>query len=814
MPTVLDTETLRQILRDAPYAIVVSNACGDIEFFNAQAETLFGYTRSEIVGQSIEVLVPERHRLSHMILREQFLEAPTNKPMGKDRDLYALKKDGTEIPVEIGLSTSGPYTISNIHDISTRKRLEKDLQCRIQEQAILLQVSRSIQQIAHANDIERLIRTIHTHLHDFGLNFQVLSIHRIIDRQTALFENHVLLPSGEYRKNRATRPNAFREWQARKIMYRRDILKPEFADGLPQNYLESSRREYGIAVRSIMHIPFEYGLFSLRSAIPEAFSETDITFLKIIGDRLDLGIRRIEDLARVEEALFVAEAATRAKSEFLANMSHEIRTPMNGITGMIDLLQRTRIDDTQREYLDIMSASADALLDIINDILDLSKIEAGKFELECTPFSPAEVCEGVMKLMAVRAHNKHLELAFQIAPEVPSSLIGDAMRLRQILVNLVGNAIKFTEKGEVALSIVAKNKTDRQVELQIAVRDTGIGIPKDKQQSIFQAFSQADTSVTRQFGGTGLELTICTRLVQMMGGEIWVESEMGKGSTFYVTAQFDIAIQASTEMPALPHSLLPRYTGLRILLAEDNLVNQRVTVGLLTEQGHSVEIAENGRVALEKIQARAFDLVFMDVQMPELDGYEATRKIREYQRRTGASTPIVGLTANAMKGDREACLSAGMDDYLPKPVRKQTLVETINRVMDHVGRTKKPEEAIKNIPPPGLLDPNTIEELKELHATGVISLSELIEAFEIDSSQRLDALDQAMAQKDGAAIARAAHALKGSCGAIGAKGMIETCQHLETLGRREAFDDAQEKISEIKTGIKAVSDALHALSIA
>jgi signal transduction histidine kinase/ActR/RegA family two-component response regulator len=390
--------------------------------------------------------------------------------------------------------------------------------------------------------------------------------------------------------------------------------------------------------------------------------------LQLMTADLDRKVR--ERTSELLAAKRVAEEASRAKSEFLANMSHEIRTPMNGIIGMTDLALMTPLSETQHDYLQTVRNSAESLLVIINDILDFSKIEAGKLEIAAVDFSLRTLVGDTLKPMAIRAAEKQLRLTLDVNAGVPDAIVGDPIRLRQVLVNLVANALKFTDAGEILVRIVHEDEPDgAHVTLHVSVVDTGIGIPADKQVAIFQAFTQADGSTTRVYGGTGLGLTISGQLVSLMGGQIQVESTPGRGSAFYFSITVPLAAKPVAIKPAAKAAVpMIDARALRVLVAEDNVVNRKLAEHLLRQRGHDPLMVVNGREAVDALGCGSFDLVLMDLQMPEMDGFEATAAIRALEQTTGSRVPIVALTAHAMEGDRQRCLDADMDGYVSKPI--------------------------------------------------------------------------------------------------------------------------------------------------
>jgi two-component system sensor histidine kinase/response regulator len=772
-----DTERhMRALLEYAFDAFVEIDAQGRITELNARAEKMYGWPRSEVLGKSIQTTVPERLRGQFEALMRPFVGNAELPPADEPIPGRGVRRDGTEFPAEMSCfrvrHEDGNRLAIFVRDLTERKQLE--------------QVLRESEETNR-----RILDSIEDGYCEVDLRGNFICVN---EAYCKLF-------------NRT------------KSEYAGASYKKFGNDGL----LSSLREKYTEIYRtgeSVKSFEFE--------SVPGRFIEMSISLKRdakgapigFVGILRDCTARKAyeREQAKAKEA---AEAANRAKSEFLANMSHELRTPMNGILGMTELALSTELSPELNEYLSIVKSSADALLVVLNDILDYSKIEAGKIAMDLAPFSMAEMVGDAMKSLAISAHRKGLELAYHLDPEVPPKLVGDSMRLRQVLLNLVGNAIKFTARGEVEVRVGVEGGEEAGVKLRVSVRDTGIGISPEAQSRLFQPFEQADTSTTRVYGGTGLGLAISRRIVNLMGGDVSVESIPGQGSVFSFTAMLGTArgsgepaavasmedlrglpvlviddnstsrriiramvqrwgmltaeagsgmeglilleeasqsgrpyrlilldermpgmdgievieriranvrlagatimmltsddqsssaarcrkmgVEAYLIKPIKPPELLAtirRLLGrgeaeapvpaptdapqclrrLSVLIAEDNNVNQRLAVVMMQRLGHYTTVVTNGADAVAKWKEGQFDLILMDVQMPELDGYEATRRIRSHEISTGTRIPIIAMTAHAMSGDRERCLEEGMDDYVSKPVRREALEEAIARI--------------------------------------------------------------------------------------------------------------------------------------
>ncbi len=897
-------ERARSIVTSALDAIIVMDALGQITDWNPHAERMLGWTKDEVLGKKLsDTIIPPQYRERHNRGLQQYLATGEGPALGKRLELTALRANGTEFPIELAITpltlASGTTFSGFIRDISERKQWEDTLHTVVEsapsgmvlvdQSGILRMVNAEIERIFGYPRAELLGKPIET-----------------------------LLPE-PIRQQHVKDRSAFMAQPSSRAMGTGRALYGRRKDGT--------------------EFPVEVGLKSVRTA----------TGISIIATVMDVTERKQIETA-LRQAKEHAEAANTSKSQFLANMSHEIRTPMNGVLGMAELLLNSPLTEKQRHLADSVHRSGTALLGIINDILDFSKIEAGKLELERIEFGLRETIEEAVDLFADPASKKELELICYIPDDIPDNVIGDPIRLRQVLLNLVGNAVKFTPRGEVTVRATLLNKERDRLTLKIDVTDTGLGIPPQAQSRLFTAFSQTDGSTTRRFGGTGLGLAIVKQLTQLMGGEVGVTSAASRGSTFWFTTQLgwveqppafkatdrfldhmrilvvddnetnryileahlaswgadtvsadsgaaalallreqadrhppiDLAIldihmpdmdglmlaQAIKNDPATRHidlwalssvdnltrgeagsaggfstwlrkpvrqSLLReclrrRRQGTpasppvhapppvdrssfhgRVLLVEDNSVNREVSVGMLELIGYRVTVAENGRQALTASATEAFDLILMDCQMPVMDGFTATTAIRARERDRNAShVPIVALTANAMDGDRERCLAAGMDDYLSKPFSQQALADMLARWQPvHPSVQTSPSQPDTELlaattphqaAPAGPIDRTAWAAIAALQRPGQPNLLHKSFGLYLSSSHtQVENLQRAVQQQDLQSMLMAAHTLKSSSAMLGASGLAALAGQLEAACRADQAMPAMGLVPLIET---------------
>src|SRR5262245_30238777 len=610
---------------------IEQDAHGIITAWSAESERLYGWSEREAIGMRSHLLVPERNRARHDRALHGFIDAP-ERPILR-LELTALHKDGHEFRVEFAISIEGREAalrvVASVRGIMPDEHAEEAFRQSERFRAILNQIQDGCSVV--------------------DLRGRYLFVNDAFCRMFGLSREAILGRSFRDTQNPIRHARTF------------EIFNQVFRTG------EAATYEYQVSASHYI----EQSIALEHDAGGKA-----IAFISIYRD-CSARKRAEEALARARDS---AEAANRAKSEFLANMSHEIRTPMNGIIGMTALMLDTPLTPQQDDWLQTIRGQAESLLGVVNDILDFSTIEAQRLELESIPFALIDAVHEAVAPAMRDARGKHLAFSSRLGPLVPAIAVGDPMRLKQVLAILLSNAVKFTERGSVTLDVSADAPLRDRVTIRFHVSDTGIGMGEDERRAIFEPFRQVDGSMTRRFGGTGLGLAIAATLAHLMDGSITVDSTPGAGSTFLFTATLRAASAEVSEVlraapPKRPEPARPS----RILVAEDNLVNQRVAAGLLSKRGHTVTVVSNGHEALAALQRGGFDLVLMDVQMPDMDGFAATAAIRAWERASGSRVRIVAMTAHAMTGDRERCLAAGMDGYLAKPIDQRALYAAVEQ---------------------------------------------------------------------------------------------------------------------------------------
>jgi PAS domain S-box-containing protein len=941
-------ERFRALFESSRDAILMMDPEGRVSYWNSAAERMFGHTSIDAVGRDLhELIAPQRYHEAHRTAYPEFLRTGRGAAVGKTLELQAIRKDGSEIAVALSLSTErfrdGWHAVGILRDITEQKEAKAALK---QSESRLSSIIEFLPDVTFAIDCEG----------------KIISWNKATEEMTG-FSADTMLGKGNYEY--AIPFYGERHPALLNLLFLWD-------DGIAKDY--SFIRKDGDTIYGESDVPCVRGqrrtLWAKASLLRDDKGDVigaieslrDITDRKQAEAELRETNRRLEDATvRANNMATQAEMASIAKSEFLSNMSHEIRTPLNGVIGMTGLLLDTDLTEEQRRYAETVRASGESLLALINDILDFSKIEAGKLDLEMVEFDLCALLDDFAAMMALRAHEKGLELICAAEPQVPAHVRGDPGRLREILTNLAGNAVKFTHKGEIAIKASLVSETDDEAVVRFSIRDTGIGIPADKKDILFQKFTQADASTTRMYGGTGLGLAISKQLAQMMSGEIGVESEEGQGSEFWFTARLakqpgpernfvppveirgvhillvddnatnreilvaqlraggarpeeapdgptalkalrlakdtgdpfriaitdmqmpgmdgmtlGFAIKADETLRGTPLVLLSslgqrgdarkmeeigfsayltkparqselfcclsavlagtaappgkpivtRHTvremsrgSVRILLAEDNIINQQVAVGILKKLGLRADAVANGAEAVKALETLPYDLVLMDIQMPVMDGLEATRQIRDRKSAIlNHNVPIIAITAHAMQGDREKYLEAGMNDYVSKPISAQALAQALKKWLPQ--KTAATMKQVPGKPEARVSAPVDETEAPVFDKAGMMArlmgdedlAHTVVEGFLEDIPRQITALKGYLESGDASRVERQAHTIKGASAHLGGEALSVIALKMEKAGKAGNLEAVTVGLPELEAQFARLKAAMNRFS--